>query len=34
MKDIFARELYNKLFIDCTNEEQVLVLQRLYEYVH
>jgi hypothetical protein len=34
MKDIFARELYNKLYNQCSKEEQELVLKRLYEYVH
>lgn len=34
MKDIFAKELYSKLYIDCTVEEKVLVDKRLYQYVH
>lgn len=34
MKDIFAKELYNKSYLDCTNEEKLLVDVRLYNYVH
>ena len=34
MKDIFAKELYNKCYADCTIEEKALVDKRLYEYVH
>jgi len=34
MKDIFAKELYNKPYTECTVEEKVLVDKRLYDYVH
>lgn len=34
MRNIFAKELYNKLYIHCNDDEKALVDKRLYEYVH